>query len=86
VADPYVSRSSLHARLKIRPARAERIFIDLEAHLCRFIGVEGYRALVTRALRLAEGGFPVLNGVRPGVSSPGRLVGLRLPEPRRLTG
>jgi hypothetical protein len=77
VADPYVSRSTLRARLIRRPAPTERLFIDLQPHLSRFIGVYGYKALVTRALHLAEADFPVLSGVRPGVSSPGRLVGLR---------
>ena len=76
MADPYVSRSILRARLIPRPTPAERLFLDLQPHLSRFIGVEGYRALLTRALHLAEADFPMLGGVRPGVSSPGRLVGL----------
>jgi hypothetical protein len=56
---------------------AERTFIELGRHLSRLIGAEGYRALVARALYVAADEFPLLSSVRPAISPPGRMVGLR---------
>jgi hypothetical protein len=56
---------------------AEQPFVELGERLSRLVGTEGYRALVARALHLASAEFPLLNSVRPGVSPPGRLVGLQ---------
>jgi hypothetical protein len=59
-----------------RQRRAEDAFVELGIRLSTMVGREGYRALVTRALDLATEEFPQLSDVRPGLSTPGRLVGL----------
>jgi hypothetical protein len=56
---------------------AEQAFVELGERLSRLVGIEGYRALVARSLHLASAEFPLLSTVRPGVSPPGRLVGLQ---------
>jgi hypothetical protein len=51
--------------------------VDLSGHLARLVGAEGCRALVSRALRLASTDYPFLTEVRPALTPPGRLLGLR---------
>lgn len=51
--------------------------VELSAHLALLVGVEGCRALVSRAVRLASVDYPFLTDVRPALTPPGRLLGLR---------
>ena len=44
-------------------AAAEDVHAQLRAGLGRWVGAEGYRALLTRALTLAEEGHPVVGGL-----------------------
>jgi hypothetical protein len=59
-----------------RTAAALHSFVELGERMCSLIGTQGYRALVERALHLATREFPLLKTVRPGIASPGMLVGL----------
>lgn len=45
------------------PASAERMFADLRNGLGRWIGAEGYRVLVGRAMVLARAEHPALSGL-----------------------
>jgi hypothetical protein len=54
---------------------AEDSLVELGTPLCALVGVEGYRALLARALEVAAADYPMLGGVRPGTAPPGRLVG-----------
>jgi hypothetical protein len=56
---------------------AEQSFIDLGTRVSALVGVNGYRALLARALHLAAADFPFLHAVRPASLPVGRLVGLR---------
>ena len=56
---------------------AERACQKLCRHLARLVTVVGYQALLARALHLARGEFPFLEGVRPGVTEDACFDGLR---------
>lgn len=45
------------------PASAERMCVELRAGLGRWIGADGYRALVDRALAIARADHPALGGL-----------------------
>ena len=62
---------------------AERCLRDLGLYLIELVGTEGYRALVERAVRLAEAEFPFLQPVYPAHDPPGHLIGLRQSLRRR---
>jgi hypothetical protein len=53
------------------------LFSELGAQLSALVGRDGFRALLARALHLAAADFPILSGVSPAPSPPGRLTGLR---------
>jgi hypothetical protein len=56
---------------------AERACQKLGRRLARLVTVVGYQSLLARALHLAEGEFPFLEGVRPGVTEDACFDGLR---------
>ncbi len=55
---------------------ADALAVELGRHLARVVGKEGYRALLTRSLRLTAPEFPDLADVHPAAGPTGRLVGL----------
>jgi len=55
---------------------SDALLFELGALLAPIVGVEGYRALLARALRLAAVEFPLLAHVRPAPAPPGRLLGV----------
>jgi hypothetical protein len=56
---------------------AERACQKLCRRLAKLVTVVGYQALLARALHLARGEFPFLEGVRPGVTEDACFDGLR---------
>jgi hypothetical protein len=58
-------------------AAAEQCLLDLGEYLVVLVGVEGYHALLERALRLGVGEFPALASVQARYRPPGRVVGLQ---------
>ncbi len=56
---------------------AERSCLKLGSRLARLITAVGFQALLARALHLARGEFPFLDGVQTGTTEAACLVGLR---------
>jgi hypothetical protein len=57
-------------------AAAEQCLLDLGEYLVVLVGIEGYHALLERALQLGIGEFPALASVQARFHPPGRVVGL----------
>lgn len=57
---------------------AERACQKLSERLTRLVTLAGYQALVARAVHLARGEYPFLEGVRPGSTSDVCLDGLQI--------
>jgi len=58
-------------------AAAEECLLDLGRHLVVRVGIEGYCALLERALQLSVNDYPGLSSVRPRRRPPGRVNGLQ---------
>ena len=74
------------AQDKTREADGEvvvRVIEELRARLIKLAGVEGFRSLLARALTLAKGDFPLLNGVH--ISASGSLEGFEGTEENQET-
>lgn len=56
---------------------AERVLQTLFGRLAPLVGAAGFDALLGRALHLAKGSYPVLEGMTVASSAEGRLEGLR---------
>lgn len=66
----------LNSRGESEAELVERCLAELGACLRGLVGVEGHRALVTRALRLAAAEYPFWESVRPADEWPRQLIGL----------
>jgi hypothetical protein len=66
-----------HSEGSVLVETSDALLVELGGQLARLVGVEGYRALLVRALQLAAEEFPALADVRPAAAPPGRLLGLQ---------